>query len=59
MFFFSLLHLTCGRRRGRGLISFSKPFFHYLGFRVEGAHLNANQLVHTIFGINLMVYNAI
>ncbi len=57
-FFFSLLHLTCGRR-GRGLIFFSKPFFHCLGFRVESAHLNANQLVQTIFGINLMMYNAI
>jgi hypothetical protein len=48
------------KEEGKGVsFFFSKPFFHCLGFRVEGAHLNANWLVHTIFGINLMVCNAI
>ncbi len=28
MFFFSLLHLTCGRKRGKGFFFFLKLFFH-------------------------------
>jgi hypothetical protein len=44
MFFF-LLHLRCGGKKGKGLVFFSKLFFHCLGLKVEGAHLNGNQLV--------------
>jgi len=29
--FFFLIHLTCGRRRGKGLIFFFKTFFSLLG----------------------------
>jgi len=43
--FFSLLHLTCGGRKGRGLVFSQNFFFHCLGLRVEGAHLNGNRFV--------------
>jgi hypothetical protein len=29
LMFFFLLHLTCARRRGSGLVFFVKLFFHY------------------------------